>query len=630
MTENVSRDYFFRVHSYATGGSTPNDKSPSVGHFGIELVTPDGQSLNLGLYPRTKDDPQSTHSGIIRDDGKVKAEFSNLESSKKITLTPEQGEKMRAFLINAMESPGDYSLLGRNCEEFVQEALKASDIKARTEDFMTDKQRSHFNLAKLTMVNPDEDPKLRHAQDALRADKERYNPDSTDIAPEQTEQKQAAPDTGREAEPDQRSDAGDAQQQQFAEANADTGIETGIDTGGGNNGRNYAAELAALPLGRELSQAWLLQKDPSLWSEQELEDAQASNAYWNSRNPRHDEMQGAVSDVYRYLYGEGSLNFRPDGSLPRAEPINTLRGNTPVQGAQTHYMPYKPGQPEDEFQWRTLEMRDEYRDKTARSYTPFADASQQAQSRETQRQAGLADLGALMEDIPPFGESEQARAAPARYLQQALNAMLWPGKAAPNATGPNTSAIQGKPYRNGPILVDGEIGPVTAQALDKVEAMPGGLPELTRSLKRQAAQDLVQRIDPALPPEDLAGQLNDAVNVFRDLYRPHAGSVRQLQQGLNRLGRESMGLKEGWQPIAEDGDLGPQTAGGFAALAKRLPADSMASLFDFGTEPFRGQFRASPAPDRTLGRTLGRAPSQMPALSARDPNPRQRLRAGML
>ena len=436
MTENVSRDYFFRVHSYATGGSTPNDKSPSVGHFGIELVTPDGQSLNLGLYPRTKDDPQSTHSGIIRDDGKVKAEFSNLESSKKITLTPEQGEKMRAFLINAMESPGDYSLLGRNCEEFVQEALKASDIKARTEDFMTDKQRSHFNLAKLTMVNPDEDPKLRHAQDALRADKERYNPDSTDIAPEQTEQKQAAPDTGREAEPDQRSDAGDAQQQQFAEANADTGIETGIDTGGGNNGRNYAAELAALPLGRELSQAWLLQKDPSLWSEQELEDA---------------------------------------------------------------------------------------------------------------------------------------------------------------------------------------------QALDRVEAMPEGLPELTRNLKRQAARDLVQRIDPAAPPEDLAGQLNDAVNVFRDLYRPHAGSVRQLQQGLNRLGRESMGLNEGWQPIAEDGDLGPQTAGGFAALAKRLPADSMASLFDFGTEPFRGQSRGT-----SNSRAPSRAPSQMPALSARDPNPRQRLRAGML
>ena len=403
-----------------------------------------------------------------------------------------------------------------------------------------------------------------------------------------SEQKQAAPDTGREAGPDQRSDGGDAQQQQFAEANVDAGIETGIDTGGGNNGRNYAAELAALPLGRELSQAWLLQKDPSLWSEQELEDAQASNAYWNSRNPRHDEMQGAVSDVYRYLYGEGSLNFRSDGSLPRAEPINTLP-------------------------WKTQPWK--------------------VQPWLTHRQAGLADLGALMEDIPPFGETEQARSAPARYLQQALNAMLWPGKAAPNATGP-------KPYRNGPILVDGEIGPVTAQALDKVEAMPGGLPELTRSLKRQAAQDLVQRIDLALPPEDLAGQLNDAVNVFRDLYRPHAGSVRQLQQGLNRLGRESMsqeymgreskGLNESWQPIAEDGDLGPQTAGGFAALAKRLPADSMASLFDFGTEPFRGQFRASPAPDRTLGRTLGRAPSQMPALSARDPNPRQRLRAGML
>ncbi len=534
---------------------------------------------------------------------------------------------MRTFLVNAMENPGDYSLLGRNCEEFVQEALKASDIKAKTRDFMTVEQREQFNLAKLTMVDPIE----RDLDTASSMEYEGFH------GAFDTEQKQpapdaapgAAPDTGREAGPDQRSDAGDAsQQQQFAEANADAGL----DTGGGNNGRNYAAELAALPLGRELSQAWLLQKDPSLWSEQELEDAQASNAYWNSRNPRHDEMQGAVSDVYRYLYGEGSQSFRPDGSLPRAEPINTLQGNTPASGPQTHYMPRKPGQweREDEFQGRTMEMRDEYRDKTVRPYTLFADASQQAQPRETQRQAGLADLGALMEDIPPFDESEQARTAPARYLQQALNAMLWPGKAAPNTTGPNAASIQGKPYKNGPILVDGELGPVTAQALDKVEAMPGGLPELTRSLKRQAAQDLVQRIDPALPPEDLAGQLNDAVNVFRDLYRPHAGSVRQLQQGLNRLGKVSMGLNESWQPIKEDGDLGPRTAGGFAALAKRLPADSMASLFDFGTEPFRGQSRVSRALGRTLGRAPGRAPGQMPALSPRDPNPRQRLRAGML
>ncbi|MBX3454878.1 hypothetical protein, partial [Ferrovibrio sp.] len=116
------------------------------------------------------------------------------------------------------------------------------------------------------------------------------------------EQKQPVPDAaknaGREAGPDQRSDAGDAsQQQQFAAANADTGIDTGgidtgtIDTGGGNNGRNYAAELAALPLGREVSLNWLLEKSPDQWTQPELDDAQASDAYWNSRNLRHADVQ---------------------------------------------------------------------------------------------------------------------------------------------------------------------------------------------------------------------------------------------------------------------------------------------------------------------------------------------------
>ncbi|MBX3453578.1 hypothetical protein, partial [Ferrovibrio sp.] len=79
-------------------------------------------------------------------------------------------------------------------------------------------------------------------------------------------------------------------------------------------------------------------------------------------------------------------------------------------------------------------------------------------------------------------------------------------------------------------------------------------------------------------------------------------------------------LDETWQPIAEDGQLGPVTAKSFATLARRLPADSMASLFDLGTPPSVGG----------VGNRKGKAASQMPQLSARDPNPRQRLRTGML
>ncbi|WP_374633701.1 hypothetical protein [Ferrovibrio sp.] len=395
---------------------------------------------------------------------------------------------------------------------------------------------------------------------------------------------------------DQRSDADDAsQQQQFADANADAGtdpgINPGIDTGGGNNGRNYAAELAALPLGRAVSVNWLLEKSPDQWTQRELDDAQASDAYWNSRNPRHGEVQNAVTGVYDYLYGNGIQSFRPDGSLPRLEAVNRLAAD--------------PGSPT----WQS--------------------------GQEATLRANRADLGMLMEDFPRVDGSEAARNAPGRFLQQALNAALWPGKAAPDA-----ASIQGKPYRNGPILVDGEIGPVTAQALDQVEAMPGGLSALTHDMKRIAAQDLVQRLPPEMPPEDsaedsagaqdLAGLLDQAVNIFRDLNRSHDGSVRHLQKGLNQLGRQSMGqqsmgqqstgLNETWQPIAEDGQLGPVTAKSFATLARRLPADSMASLFDLGTPPSVGG----------AGNRKGRAASQMSALSSRDPNPRQRLRAGMV
>ncbi|MBX3453442.1 hypothetical protein, partial [Ferrovibrio sp.] len=62
--------------------------------------------------------------------------------------------------------------------------------------------------------------------------------------------------------------------------------------------------------------------------------------------------------------------------------------------------------------------------------------------------------------------------------------------------------------------------------------------------------------------------------------------------------QQSTGLDETWQPIAEDGQLGPVTAKSFATLAKRLPADSMASLFDLGTPPSvgaAGNRKAKPA-----------------------------------
>ncbi|MBX3453825.1 hypothetical protein, partial [Ferrovibrio sp.] len=290
MAEEYNSGFSFRIHSYATGGKA-EDGSSSVGHFSIELMRPDGKSTHYGFYPEKEGLGMLFGTNAeIREDDKIKANFSDQQISKPVPITAEQAEKMGQHMEKMKDKPGQYSLFGRNCEEFVQEVIDASGVKAKTRDFMTGEQHEQFNLAKFTMVDPIE----RDLDTAGSMEYEGFH-SAFDL-----EQKQPAPD---QPGPDQRSDAGDAsQQQQFADANADTGIDTGgidtggidtgtIDTGGGNNGRNYAAELAALPLGREVSLNWLLEKSPDQWTQPELDGAQASDAYWNSRNLRHADVQ---------------------------------------------------------------------------------------------------------------------------------------------------------------------------------------------------------------------------------------------------------------------------------------------------------------------------------------------------
>uniref|UniRef100_UPI0035AF5726 hypothetical protein n=1 Tax=Ferrovibrio sp. TaxID=1917215 RepID=UPI0035AF5726 len=447
MAEEYTSGFYIRIYSYQTGGRDKKD-SMSVGHFSIELMRPDGTSENYGFYPSGN---PILSKGQLTNDAIKKAGFTDRLTSNAIPITSTEAQKVDKVFQKIKNDPSLYFVAGNNCQELLDTVLKESGIKAKSEDFLSEKQWGQFNLAKFGMSRPQHqsyqertapnhssrpgqvdktpseplseaefrkimadhemgrvlgDPSFREkagdnllpivkGRENFEAQKkqmneqseflrQRENQDSLEQSREaaeaagvdnqrhelqpmdfetreeyeryraqlrgsETEQKQpaadAADDAGREAGPDQRSDAGDAsQQQQFAAANADSAIDTGgidtggidtgsidtgsIDTGGGNNGRNYAAELAALPLGREVSLNWLLEKSPDQWTQPELDDAQASDAYWNSRNPRHADVQNAVSDVYRYLYGNGSQSFRPDGSLPRAEPINALRGNT--------------------------------------------------------------------------------------------------------------------------------------------------------------------------------------------------------------------------------------------------------------------------------------------------------------
>lgn len=65
-----------------------------------------------------------------------------------------------------------------------------------------------------------------------------------------------------------------------------------------------------------------------------------------------------------------------------------------------------------------------------------------------------------------------------KLMQDGLNDLLWP-----NQSAPRPQQVTRGPYRGGPVLVDGDLGPVTRAALDRAEA-EGLLPPLQEKMKR--------------------------------------------------------------------------------------------------------------------------------------------------
>jgi hypothetical protein len=216
---------------------------------------------------------------------------------------------------------------------------------------------------------------------------------------------------------------------------------------------SFAERLATLPPGRQRWLDFTLQKQPGDLSERDLHALQASDAYLKPQHPRHDAAVKLVSDTYRHLYGDAPQETDATGRPQRSAPRQSLPDSS-MQGPD-----------------------------------------------ERRRREDLAGLGAQLDRWhDKLGGGEDAWGRVTGWLQRGLNDLLWPGKRAPDA-----DEAARKPYRDGPILVDGDLGPVTADALDQAQAN-FGLAPLQQGIGRIAAADegwaAAPRNDPWPEPDE--------------------------------------------------------------------------------------------------------------------------------
>lgn len=198
---------------------------------------------------------------------------------------------------------------------------------------------------------------------------------------------------------------------------------------------SFESRLSALPPAPERWLDFTLDKQPADLSRTDLHALQAHDAYLKPQHPRHEQAFRLVSDTYRHLYGDAAQDTdatgRPLRGMPQRDPPEQSRRNN-------------------------AEAR---REDTLRAF-----------GRE------LDDWSKVMKQSPRLlGETGTELV---KLMQDGLNDLLWPDQPAPRPQ----QAARG-PYRGGPVLVDGDLGPVTAQALDRAEA-EGLLPPLREEMKR--------------------------------------------------------------------------------------------------------------------------------------------------
>lgn len=230
---------------------------------------------------------------------------------------------------------------------------------------------------------------------------------------------------------------------------------------------SFESRLAALPPAPERWLDFTLDKQPADLSRADLHALQAHDAYLKPQHPRHDDAFRLVSDTYRHLYGDTAQDTDATGRPLRGMPQRDL----PEQSRRSR-----------------VEAR---REDTLRAF-----------GRE------LDDWYKAMKQSPRLlGE---AGTELVKLMQDGLNDLLWPKQPAPRPQ----QAARGS-YRGGPVLVDGDLGPVTAQALDRAEA-EGLLPPLREEMDRRV------RAVPhglfMLPPE--GGYAGDLLQQLHEQARP--------------------------------------------------------------------------------------------------------------
>ncbi|WP_374301494.1 hypothetical protein [Ferrovibrio sp.] len=198
---------------------------------------------------------------------------------------------------------------------------------------------------------------------------------------------------------------------------------------------SFESRLAALPPTPERWLDFTLDKQPADLSRRDLHALQAHEAYLKPQHPRHDDAFRLVSDTYRHLYGDAPQNTDATGRPQRDMPQRDL--------------------PEHACRSR-VEVR---REDTLRAF-----------GRE------LDDWYKAMKQSPQY--MGEAGSELVKLMQDGLNDLLWP-----NQSAPRPQQVTRGPYRGGPVLVDGDLGPVTGAALDRAEA-EGLLPPLQEEMKR--------------------------------------------------------------------------------------------------------------------------------------------------
>ena len=296
----------------------------------------------------------------------------------------------------------------------------------------------------------------------------------------------------------------------------------------------------------------ILSKPSAIWTESERDSIMNHPAYYRPDDSRYADLapraRQGVQDWYDHTYGDGPAAFDETGRMRPAVAVNAI-----AQEPQ-------PGP--------TVEARRSSKASLGRWIGKMAGLAAQIAAPGLNASGGASGLNrsGLHGSGPDYiGDG-------VRLLQTALN------------------GIEIDPVGRGgsrkPLLVDGDYGPKTQGALDTALAYHGDGP-VREAVAKTALRQLGQEAEAAPPARlaqraesilgGLAGAAPNRSAPNRSSPNPSSddrsfGDARSFQNHLNRVGGAAL---SGWEPLVEDGELGPKTAEAMHRLARRVGGDAL-------------------------------------------------------